>query len=212
LDPDSTAKVYNLIISLPVLLWSLTVHEWAHAWSAHKCGDDTALYEGRVSLNPLVHLDPIGTLFIIVSFFGNGFGFGWAKPVPVNHFNFRYPSRDDIIVSLAGVTANLLNALFFAAVFQLLRRVEASQWIAVPLIMAQVGVFTNLALMFFNLIPIPPLDGSHVLHAYLPYHLQREYDRIAPYGLFILFGLIIIGATRYLIAVPTFLIGGFLLH
>ena len=184
----------NLAISAPVFLWALTIHEFAHAWVAHKCGDDTALYEGRVSLNPLVHLDPIGTLCMLFV------GFGWAKPVPVNPYNFRNYRRDDILVSLAGVTANLLNAILFAILFGLLMR-----WFEFGYLhqMAAFGVLGNLGLMFFNLIPIPPLDGSHVLYQMLPTEMKPGYRQVAQYGQFILIALIFTGITRVLIWTPT---------
>ena len=174
-----------MLRALPIL-WAITIHEFAHGWVAHKCGDDTALHAGRLTLNPLAHLDPFGTLCFLIA------GFGWAKPVPVNPYNFRNPRRDDILVSVAGVCANLLSALAFALIL--------------------------LVLIFFNLIPIPPLDGSHVLEQFLPWGLRERYNRdIKPYGMFILMGLIFIlpmlgfDVLGYIIWRPTLLVSRALL-
>ena len=167
---------------------------------AHKCGDDTALQMGRLTLNPLAHLDPFGTLCFLM------FRFGWAKPVPVNPHNFRRPSRDNILVSIAGVSANFLSALALALVFrivvlaygeskviaELLSRQPSS--ICTVLMLLQIGVFINLVLIFFNLIPIPPLDGSHVLEELLPWDLRQRYvSTVKMYGPFILIAFVIIG-------------------
>ena len=168
---------------------------------AHKCGDDTALYEGRVSLNPLAHLDPVGTLCMLLA------GFGWAKPVPVNPYNFRSYRRDDILISLAGVTANLLNALVFAVLAALLFRYSYGSILHQ---MAAFGVVGNLGLMIFNLIPIPPLDGSHVLYQMLPTEMKPGFRQIAPYGQFILLGMILMGFTHYIIGIPLYYLLGLL--
>jgi len=193
-----------LAISAPVFLWALTIHEFAHAWVAHKCGDDTALYEGRVSLNPLVHLDPIGTICMLFA------RFGWAKPVPVNPYNLRNYKRDDILVSIAGVAANLINAIAFAIIFGLLVRFSPRSGLFLE--MASFGVIGNLGLMFFNLIPIPPLDGSHVLYQMLPTEMKPGYRQIAPYGQFILIALILMGVTSFIIGVPVAYLTSFLLQ
>jgi Zn-dependent protease len=193
-----------LLRALPIL-WAVTIHEYAHGWMAHKCGDDTALYQGRLTLNPLAHLDLFGTLcFFLV-------GFGWAKPVPVNPYNYRHPSRDDILVSIAGVCANFLSALAFAAVYRLIIAFAAGTALAneTMLEVLKIAVTFNLVLIFFNLIPIPPLDGSHVLAQLLPLHLTDWYNRtIVPYGPFILMGLVFLGRGLlfYIISVPTALL------
>lgn len=181
-----------LYAAIPIL-WALTVHEFAHAWMAHKCGDDTALYSGRVTLNPLAHLDPFGTLAFFLA------GFGWAKPVPVNPYNFRNPKRDDNLVSLAGVSANLISAIVFAVVLRVmlvtLDGVSTSpsidRFINTLASVLLLSVYFNLVLMFFNLIPIPPLDGSHVLANMLPWNAREWYNmNIARNGPFILLALI----------------------
>ncbi|NQT19140.1 MAG: site-2 protease family protein [Planctomycetes bacterium] len=190
-----------LMRALPIL-WAVTIHEYAHGWMAHKCGDDTALYSGRLTLNPLAHLDPIGTLCFLLA------GFGWAKPVPVNPYNYRHPSRDDILVSIAGVCANFLSAVAFALVFRLVVAFAAGTPLANMTILKLLlmAVRINLILIFFNLIPIPPLDGSHVLAQLMPLHMTDWYNRnIVPYGMFILVGLLVFGGPllRIIIAVPT---------
>jgi len=139
-------------------------------------------------------------------------GFGWAKPVPVNRYNFRYPSRDDILVSLGGVTANLLSAIGLAAVFVAIKHaapeyvyslyVKGVAAYPAPMEMLRAGVIINLVLLFFNVIPIPPLDGSHVLHSYLPYRLQVRYEQLYPYAPFILVLLVLSGATGLIIGGP----------
>jgi len=177
-----------LIRALPIL-WALTVHEFAHAWAAHKCGDDTALYAGRLTLNPLAHLDLMGTLCFFVA------GFGWAKPVPVNPHNFRYPSRDDIIVSLAGIAANLISAVVFGLGFRLFVATIGynTQLTATIALILSISVWFNLILAFFNLIPIPPLDGSHVLAELLPPRLLFRYNEIfGRHGPIILLALIFV--------------------
>lgn len=193
-----------LLRALPIL-WAVTIHEYAHGWMAHKCGDDTALYSGRLTLNPLAHLDLFGTLCFFVV------GFGWAKPVPVNPYNFRYPSRDDILVSIAGVCANFLSALAFAAVYRLISAFGAGTPLANPMMLKllEIAVTFNLVLIFFNLIPIPPLDGSHVLAQLMPLHMTDWYNRnVVPYGPFILMGLVFLGRGLlfYIISVPTALL------
>jgi len=172
---------------------------------AHKCGDDTALYSGRLTLNPLAHLDLFGTLaFFLVHV-------GWAKPVPVNPNNFRNYKRDDILVSVAGVGANLISAVLFALIFRVLLsafpaeavaalyyldrgiRIQGvgSPLIASLIVVLLIAVSFNLVLLFFNLIPIPPLDGSHVLKQMLPWSAREWYEvNIARNGMFILLALI----------------------
>ena len=172
----------------------LSFHEFAHAWVAHKCGDDTARIMGRMTINPIVHLDPIGTvlipwMLIILSMIGEGLPFamfGWAKPVPVNPSNLENRKRDDILISMAGPAMNLVLAvllmvfLYFAGFWpeKLAPRLLGEQ----PAVMV---VFLSLILCFFNLIPIPPLDGSHVLRHVVGMS-EATYMQIAQYGFIIL--------------------------
>lgn len=145
----------------------LTFHEFAHAWVAYLCGDDTARLQGRLSLNPIVHIDPIGTvLFPLIMVFSPGLGhylIGWAKPVPINLANFRNPHRDDVLVALAGPAMNLVLAVVLVGLARLISLFGTEDMIIQIVNMAGL----SLLLCFFNLIPIPPLDGSHVLRNFI---------------------------------------------
>jgi len=157
--PES--PITRFIVSLPIFLLAITLHEVGHAWVAYKCGDDTAKRLGRVTLSPIAHLDPLGSLMFVISSFA-GVGFGWAKPVPVAVERLRNPRRDDILVSLAGVTANLLQAIAWSVLFRLSRVYLTGSLGAAIVTFCFLGVVVNVVLMVFNLLPIPPLDGSHV--------------------------------------------------
>jgi Zn-dependent protease len=183
----------ELLIFLPVLLMSVVVHEVAHAQVAFWEGDDTAHKLGRITLNPISHLDLMGSLIVPLLLFllpGN-FLFGWAKPVPVNPRNFRVRKWGDIRVSLAGIAANLILAVGSVLVLVVVLRIEAalSGPVAVLTVLGQAASFAlyiNLILAFFNLIPLPPLDGSHVLFHLLPPHLGARYRELGRYGIGIL--------------------------
>ena len=178
---------------LPALLLGLTLHEWGHAYAAYRCGDPTARNLGRMSLNPLDHFDILGTLCLLLV------GFGWAKPVPVNPRNFRNYKRDEIIVSLAGVAMNLLQVVFFSALFILFVRYRPTLLYNEPF----VSIFyyligLNTTLIIFNLIPIPPLDGSHVAEILLARHVPyRVFAFLHQYGRYILLVLLYIGVLNY---------------
>src|SRR5206468_11504179 len=167
----------------------LTFHEFGHAWMAWKCGDDTARLQGRVSLNPLVHIDPIGTvvmplLMIFLSLSGSGLGqflIGWAKPVPVNPYNLRNPRVDDILVTLAGPWMNLLLAVVIMGLGRLRMIAHSESLVTICLSMAQL----SLLLCFFNLLPIPPLDGSQVVRSLIGMTYEAYYQ-MARYGYIIL--------------------------
>jgi Zn-dependent protease len=195
----------NLLIVLPVLIFSIVLHEVAHGWVAHRQGDATAAMLGRLTLNPIPHIDPVGSILLpaMLALTGTGMILGWAKPVPVNPRNFRHYKRGDILVSLAGVTVNFLLAFAFAILW------AASEWgfrFAPGLVgvwqavaqMAQYGVYINFALMIFNLIPIPPLDGSHVFAYLLPPRLAVPYRQLGMRGIAVLFILLYIGGFRFL--------------
>jgi len=193
----------NAVFQFVLLLFSITVHECAHAWTASRLGDQTARMMGRVSLNPMDHVDPIGTLLLPaliifgplfgLGYFGN-FLIGWAKPVPIISRNFRNYKRDDMLVSLAGPASNLLLAVFFflalAAILfyekQLPEMVAPSTSLQTLEMLSNLGLQLNLTLCVFNLIPIPPLDGSHVLRQFLPYNAVQVYDRISGVASFLL--------------------------
>lgn len=172
------------MVAAPVIFFSLTVHEFFHAYTAYRYGDSTAKDMGRLTLNPLAHLDLFGTLMMFLS----GFRFGWAKPVPVNPYNLRNPRVADFWISAAGPLSNLGLAFLFGMVF----RIIAGGNIAVPeavLMIIKFGVSINISLAFFNLIPLYPLDGSHILKNLLPPRYEAklfEFQRFSPYILLFL--------------------------
>ena len=186
----------ELLSVLPVLIFSIVVHEVAHAWVALKEGDDTAQSLGRITLNPLSHLDPIGSFVVpvVLFFMPGGFIFGWAKPVPIDPRKFRDFKGGDIRVSLAGIVSNLILAVGFtllAVVFIKLQGVFPLAESAFGFLIqaARFGVLINLILAVFNLVPIPPLDGSHVLYHFLPRAWRATYQQAGLYGILVLIGL-----------------------
>lgn len=184
------------IYALPVL-FAIVVHEVAHGWMASKFGDKTALLLGRLTLNPLKHIDLFGTIIIplVLLMTGSGFIFGWAKPVPINPRNFRNPAKAMPWVAAAGPLANLIMALLWAIIAKgglLLLHQQLS--FALPIVlMGRIGIDINLVLMLLNLIPIPPLDGSRILMAFLPKQAQYRYARLEPYGLILVLILLMTG-------------------
>ncbi len=200
----------DLPIHAQVLYWclvaiSIILHEIAHGYAALQCGDETAKDAGRLTLNPVPHIDPFGTiLFPLIQLFTSGRVFlGWARPVPVNPLNYGQPRRDDIIVSVAGVAVNLGLAIGFSILLGVLAQLDYfSRWELTRDLHAKPppgwwltaaldgAVVTNIGLMIFNLIPIPPLDGSHVLKHFLPRDIRVQYEQIGFYGTFVLLALI----------------------
>lgn len=183
---DQVAIVFQVI----VFLFAISVHESAHAWMAWKRGDPTARMLGRVTLNPIKHIDPIGTVVLPIICIATGLpAFGWAKPTPVNPNNFQRPVLDDILTSLAGPVSNFILVTISAVVLAVLFRMPASaQGTVEPLVaFFGAGLVINLVLGIFNLIPVPPLDGSHVFRHLLPARAQRIYDTIGMIGLVVLF-------------------------
>ena len=178
---------------LPAILIGLTVHEWAHAYAAYRLGDPTAKNLGRMTLNPLAHIDPIGFVMLLLV------GFGWAKPVPVTPRNFKNYRRDDIIVSLAGIATNLIVAFLFSFVYVagILKLGLATNEAFMSIIGSIISI--NLTLAVFNLIPIYPLDGSHVAESLLMHKIPRVFMFLRQYGQIILLGLILSGATSYIL-------------
>lgn len=192
-------------IGFGVLLISLTIHEAAHAWTADSLGDPTARMLGRVSLNPLVHIDWIGTVLLpMISLFSGLPLIGWAKPVPVNLNNLPHPRRDFTIVAAAGPISNLLQAIAAAVVLRLaLGRFPAEAEVTPLLSGLFLAVQINLLLAFFNLIPVPPLDGGNVLLGLLPPRLAASYGQLRQYGFLVLYALLFTGLASAWISPPT---------
>jgi len=175
----------SIILSAPAILFCLTIHEYAHGLVALRLGDPTAKYAGRLTLNPFKHLDLIGTISLFL------FRFGWAKPVPVNPSYFKNQKQGMMITSLAGPAANIIAAIGFGLILRLTDMVVTTTNFAI--IILEMFVFFNLILGIFNLIPIPPLDGSKIIYYLLPQTMAYQYAQLERYGIFILFGIIILG-------------------
>ena len=211
----------TILIRFAVLLFSLSIHEAAHAWMADRCGDYTARYMGRVSLNPMAHIDPVGT--VVFPLMGLIMGFpliGWAKPVPVNPMHLKNPAREHTFISVAGPAANLiacigaLISLFFIKWFVpggnrviIETTISIAQRMAIPggvsILTPIVGILilimmTNLLLAIFNILPIPPLDGHWIVAGLLPPAAAESFQRFGRYGIFVLYGLMFLGIFRIL--------------
>ncbi len=204
---DFLKNIDLLLIQAPVILLSLTVHEYFHGWTANKLGDPTAKMQGRLTLNPIAHLDIFGTILMFI------IGFGWAKPVPINPRYFKDPKKDTILVAIAGPLSNLVMAV----VAGLLLRYMIPQMMAgggvsggvysIITIILILTLFYGIALAVFNLIPIPPLDGSRVLYGVLPNKYAYAYSKFEPYGVLFLFGLFVFaGGVFHYIFYPVSLI------
>ena len=209
----------NLFFQLVAFLFAISIHESAHAWMASRCGDPTARMLGRITLNPLKHIDPIGTILLPAIALFTGFPMiGWAKPTPVNPRNFQHPVRDDILTSLAGPASNFLVVLLTVAALGLLSQTSAAAHLVVHAAARSMGtmildvsgitpvalmlyqlMFISILLGIFNLIPVPPLDGSHVLRHILRGEALRVYDRVGTIGLVLLlfFGGRLLGALMF---------------
>ena len=190
-----------ILMQAPVILLSLTIHEYFHGWTANKLGDPTAKLQGRLTLNPIAHLDILGTILMFLV------GFGWAKPVPINAMNFKDPRKGTLLVAIAGPLSNIATAIIAGIILRpMIPKVLAGEiapgsidsLIVIILVLALVY---GIALAVFNMIPIPPLDGSRVMYAVLPDRLLYPYARFEPYGVIFLFGLFIFGGGifRYLL-------------
>ena len=200
---DLTLVQKIAVWALPVLL-AITLHEVAHGWVARLLGDDTAYAQGRLSLNPLKHVDPVGTVLVpgILLMLG-GFLFGWAKPVPVNFRNLKNPKRDMAIVAVAGPLTNLVMAVGWAILLKLSFASGANEglWLGVRY-MSVAGVGINLVLMVLNMIPLPPLDGGRVAVGLLPMNAAVALSRVEPYGFVILILLMVSGVLGKIIGPP----------
>ena len=217
-DADLSARIQHLVLLIPGFLVAITVHEFSHGWIANRFGDPTAKLAGRLTFNPISHLDLFGTIFLVLTAI-SGFGIGWAKPVPVDPRNLSNPRSDMMWISLGGpaaniVTATLLAILLHTLFFALLGRPvgQASTLVVVPLLQMLVyAVQINVVLAVFNLIPIPPLDGAAILEGILPRQLANQWERLEPYGFIILIVLLMSGALNYIIVPPVQFITGILL-
>ena len=200
-------NIGQIFISFIVLLFSLTMHEMAHAWTADRLGDPTARLLGRISINPLVHADPIGTiLFPLIALVTGAPLIGWAKPVPVNLRHLRHGRRDYVLVAAAGPASNLVLALGAALVLSVLpispvTLDEMNVSVPIAAILSQL-LRLNVLLAVFNMIPIPPLDGGNVLSGLLPYRAAHVFDRIRPYGFILIYAVLLSPAFYYLVVVP----------
>jgi len=179
---------------LVVLIPSVSLHELFHGWTAYRLGDPTAKLMGRLTLNPIAHIDPIGTLLLpFLMFLFTGFVFGYAKPVPINPANLHDPKRDMILIGLSGPAANFLLALVFSLMIKAGLLTGLLTSLSIIYVLLRFGIIINLILAIFNLVPIPPLDGSRVLMGVLPHHLAVSYSKLEPYGFLIIVGLLYLG-------------------
>ena len=192
--PDNSVAriIVEIIVALPAFLLAIILHEVAHGYVAYLCGDDTAKRAGRLTLSPLPHIDPMGAIFFVVSRIA-GMGFGWAKPVPVAVQFLRNPRRDEVLVTLAGPAANFLQLAAWAVLTRLSLQFLSGDLRATLAQFCFIGVQINALLMVFNLLPIPPLDGSHVAARVLGVEDPYLIDRLAPVGFVLLFLLISTG-------------------
>ena len=190
----SDNAIQSIILSIIPLLLGITLHEAAHGWAAKRFGDNTAFMLGRITLNPLKHIDPIGTILMPIMLYfatSGAFLFGYAKPVPVNFGHLRNPKRDMVWVALAGPASNFIQAIVWAVVMITLVGTGVEERFFLE--MARAGVLVNLVMWAFNLFPVPPLDGGRILVGLLPWRQAQMVSRLEPYGFFIVMGLVIFG-------------------
>jgi len=180
--------IQQIIITFPILLFSIVLHEYCHGYVAYMCGDNTAKQMGRLTMNPIPHIDLMGSIILpaLLVITNAGFLIGYPKPVPINPNKFRDYKKHHIYVSLAGVSANLLLAVFFTVLLGLYAKLFNPEQNSFVLLMLKYGIQINVILAVFNLLPIPPLDGSWVLYHLLPRDLAAMYQKIFPYGFYII--------------------------
>lgn len=209
---DDLTLIQRIVVWVLPVIFAITVHEVAHGWVAKKFGDNTASRLGRLTLNPIKHVDLVGTIFVpgLLLLTSAGFIFGWAKPVPVDPRHFKNPRRDMAFVALAGPVSNVLMAIGWAILVKI--GVELSmEGISKPFILAgMAGIQINLVLALINLIPIPPLDGSRIVTGFLSNRLAWQYNKLERYGFFILVALLWTGGLSYVLGYPlNYLYGAF---
>jgi Zn-dependent protease len=200
---DFQSLIQTVAIGAIPVLFAITLHEAAHGYVARYFGDMTAYQQGRISLNPLKHIDPVGTILLpILTLWLGGILFGWAKPVPVNFGALRKPKQDMLWVALAGPAANFLMMLFWG-IWIKVALMSTESYYAEPLMeMAQLGVRINVVLMVLNLLPLPPLDGGRIAISLLPHRLAMKLASIEPYGMFILIGLAFTPVLGWILSPP----------
>jgi Zn-dependent protease len=192
------AQIQNIALGTIPMLFAITLHEAAHGYVARHFGDMTAYAAGRISLNPMRHIDPVGTILVpLITLFFSPIPFGWAKPVPVNFSALRHPKQDMLWVALAGPAANLFMALFWGAMYKVAFMFPGS-YFAEPLIgMAAFGVKINAILLVLNLLPLPPLDGGRIAISLLPHRQANELSKVEPYGIIILILMVMVPIGDY---------------
>jgi len=179
-----SGRLAELLLGVPAVIWAISFHEFCHGYAALKLGDPTASVHGRLSLNPLNHFDLVGTLMLLI------FGIGWAKPVPINPYNFKHPRRDTVIVSLAGCAGNILTAFVCVRLMKFFPYLFRSYGMQLFIN----GMLSyNIGLAAFNLLPIPPLDGSHILYVMLPPRFMSAWYFVERYGIFVIILLVLTG-------------------
>jgi Zn-dependent protease len=200
--------IQSILIWVIPVLFAITVHEVAHGWVAYQLGDGSAKMMGRLTLNPIKHIDPFGTIIVpaLLYLASVGFIFGWAKPVPVNFDALHSPKRDMLLVAIAGPGVNLLMSIGWLIVVV----IGNSMKIDILMLMGGAGIFINLLLTIFNLLPIPPLDGGRVVSSLLPNRLSYQFDQLEPYGIIILVVLLYLGVFQNVVLPLVNLLLGFL--
>lgn len=199
--------IQQICIWVLPLLFAITLHEAAHGYVAYKLGDPTAKLLGRVSMNPIRHIDPVGTIAVplVIGLVSNfAFVFGWAKPVPISERNFKHPKRDAALVAMAGPSANFLMCLFWGLMMKVAITLGVAQSSAVLFLFlsAKAGIFINIILMLLNLLPIPPLDGSRLASALIPGKWDYYYQKIEPYGFLIIVALLATNVLSLILSPP----------